>query len=241
MKWRYFVFFILFFSLCCYADNNYNVLLNPKDLKNNSVKTNIESHTLFILDYSNSMNERLFEKTKYEMLLESMKTLLSHLSSENNVGVRIYGQRWGFTPYDSCRASSLIVPISRNNISTISKSLAKYSPKGMTPITYSLKQAICKDFKGLDGDKHIILITDGGENCDESPCKYAMELIKYRKDIKIDVIAFNIDNEDDLDQLECVATVTKGKLYNADTKAELVRSLNHAFRAKKEVDAKILY
>ena len=68
-----------------------------------------------------------------------------------------------------------------------------------------------------------------------------MELVKYRKDIKIDVIAFNIDNDDDLDQLECVASVTKGKLYNADTKAKLIKSLNHAFRVKKEVDAKILY
>ena len=95
--------------------------------------------------------------------------------------------------------------------------------------------------KGLDGEKHIILITDGGENCDESPCKYAMNLVKYRKDIRIDVIAFNIGNEDDLDQLECVATVTKGKLYNADTKAELMHGLNNAFKARKEVDAKILY
>ena len=241
MKLKYFIVFILLFSLCCYADNKYNVLLNPSELGKGSVITGANTHTLFILDYSNSMNEMLFEKTKYEMLLESMKTILTKMSSENSVGVRIYGQRWGFTQYDSCRASNLIVPIGQGNFNSITKSLAKYSPRGMTPITYSLKQAVMKDFKGLDGDKHIILITDGGENCDESPCKYAMELIKYRKDIKIDVIAFNIDNDDDLDQLECVASVTKGKLYNADTKADLIKSLNHAFKAKKEVDAKIIY
>ena len=57
----------------------------------------------------------------------------------------------------------------------------------MTPITYSLKQAVKKDFLGYSGKKHIILLTDGGENCDESPCAYVMELIKVRKDIKIDV------------------------------------------------------
>ena len=162
--------------------------------------------------------------------------------SENNIiGVRVYGQRWGFTPYDSCRASSLIVPMGKGNYDIISKTLSKYSPKGMTPITYSLKQAVKNDLKGLEGEKHIILITDGGENCDESPCKYAMNLVKYRKDIKIDVIAFNVGNEDDLDQLECVATVTKGKLYHADTKAELIHGLNSAFKAKKEVDAKIIH
>ena len=235
------IFFIFLFSLCCFGKSGYNLLLNPNISDNNMVKIKDDLYTLFILDYSNSMNEMLYEKTKYEMLLESMRIILSNMSKENKIGVRIYGQRWGITPYDSCKASNLIAPIKENNFENISKSMSKYSPRGMTPITYSLKQAVIKDFKGLEGEKHIILITDGGENCDESPCKYAMELIKYRKDIKIDVIAFNIDNEDDLDQLECVAKVTKGNLYNADTKAQLVKSLNKVFKVKKEVDAKILY
>lgn len=236
MRTRIFIFLILIFSACCFAGERYKVMLNPS-----GNPTTLSSQTLFILDYSNSMNELLVDKTKYEMLLESMRSILSKMSLNNKIGVRIYGQRWGFTPYDACRASNLIVPIKANSYDFISKSLEKYSPKGMTPITYSLKQAVKNDLKGLEGEKHIILITDGGENCDESPCTYAMELIKYRKDIKIDVIALNIDDPDALDQLECTAKVTKGELYNADTKAELIKSLNKAFRAKKEVDAKIMY
>jgi len=240
MKIKIFLFFTLFISICCFGADNYKVLLNPKDINVGKIKTDY-TQTLFILDYSNSMNEMLYNKTKYEMLLESMKLLLSNMSPENKIGVRIYGQRWGFTPYDSCKASNLIAPIKSDNFINISKGLSKYSPRGMTPITYSLKQAVKKDFKPSDDEKHIILITDGGENCDESPCKYAMELVKYRKDIKIDVIAFNIDNTDDLDQLECVATVTKGKLYNVETKTQLIKSLNHSFKRKKEVNAKILF
>ena len=30
-----------------------------------------------------------------------------------------------------------------------------------------LKQSVNKDLKGFDGTKHIILLTDGGENCEE--------------------------------------------------------------------------
>ena len=110
----------------------------------------------------------------------------------------------------------------------------------MTPITYSLKQAINKDFIGYSGKKHIILLTDGGENCDESPCKFVMNLVKFRKDIEIDVIAFNIDNSDDLAQLECTSMVTSGKFYNAQTSAELIKSLNKSVNGFKEVEAKIL-
>ena len=110
----------------------------------------------------------------------------------------------------------------------------------MTPITYSLKQAVKNDFLGFTGKKHIILLTDGGENCDESPCKYVMELVQIRKDVTIDVIAFNIDDEDDLAQLECTSMVTSGKFYNAQTAAELARSLNNSISGLKEVEAKIL-
>lgn len=213
------------------------MLFNPNQI--DTTKSNIP--TLFILDYSNSMNEILIDKTKYSMLLSGMKIILSKMAPNQKIGVRVYGQRWGFTSIDACKATSLIVPIQTNNFNAISSELSKLSPKGMTPITYSLKQAIKNDFKNIEGDKHIILITDGGENCDESPCTYAMELVKYRKDIKIDVIALNIDNMDDLDQLKCTAKVTKGELYNANTYAELMHSLNKSFNSEKHVDAKIIY
>lgn len=237
MKIKYILLILLILTACCFANDNYNVIFSPEKI--NTTKT--ITPTLFILDYSNSMNEVLIDKTKYSMLLSGLKIILSKMSPNQKIGVRVYGQRWGFTAIDACKATSLVIPIQTNSFGAISTELSKLSPRGMTPITYSLKQAIKNDFKGIEGDKHIILITDGGENCDESPCTYAMELVKYRKDIKIDVIALNIDNMEDLDQLRCTAKVTKGELYNANTYAELVHSLNKSFNGEKRVDAKILY
>ena len=235
-------FILIFLSsiiipFCCFAEGEYNVFTTPHLPK---FKSNNETQTLFILDYSNSMNEMLLDKTKHNLLIDSIRTLLPQISG-NKIGVRIYGHRWGLTPFDACKASSLVVPINNDNEYFITDTLRSFRPRGMTPITYSLKQAVKNDFKQDDKEKHIILITDGGENCDESPCKYAMELIKYRKDIKIDVIALNLDNEEDLDQLKCTAVVTGGKLYSANTQAELIKNLNNAFNRKKQVNAKILY
>ena len=235
MRFLFLIFLIT--TACCFAQEGYRVLVNPGTA---NVDISPRKQTLFILDYSNSMNETLGGSTKYLLLLESLKMMLSGMTERHKVGVRAYGHRWGFTPYDACKASSLIVPIGENNIENITSSLSKLTPKGMTPITYSLKQAVKNDFKENGTDKHIILITDGGENCDESPCTYVMELVKYRKDVTIDVIALNIDNEDDLAQLRCTAKVTKGELYNVNTHAQLVKSLNSAFNSKKRVDAKII-
>lgn len=196
--------------------------------------------TLFIMDFSNSMSEYIDGESKVDLMLSTMRKILPTISKNSSIGLRVYGHRMGFTPFEACRASSLLVPIGPSNAFNIEGALMKTHPRGMTPITYSLKQAIKYDFMGFSGKKHIILLTDGGENCDESPCKFVMELIKIRKDVVIDVIAFNIDNEDDLEQLQCTSLVTSGKFYSANTAAELARSLNNSLNVHKEVEAKII-
>lgn len=195
---------------------------------------------LFILDFSNSMSEYLDGRRKVDLMIDTMRKILTEISPNISVGLRVYGHRTGFTPFEACRASSLISPINPENGFNIQNQLSEIKPRGMTPITYSLKQAVKNDFLGFTGKKHIILLTDGGENCDESPCKYVMELVQIRKDVTIDVIAFNIDDEDDLAQLECTSMVTSGKFYNAQTAAELARSLNNSISGLKEVEAKII-
>lgn len=199
-----------------------------------------EEQTLFILDFSNSMTEYLDGQSKADMMIETVRNLLPSINPNSFVGLRVYGQRMGFTPMEACRASALMVPITKINKPSIENALEKVHPRGMTPITFSLKQAIKYDFAGFRGKKHIILLTDGGENCDESPCKFVMELIRTRKDITIDVIAFNISDEEDLDQLKCTSLVTSGKFYTANTAAELAKSLQNSTNAQKKVEAKII-
>lgn len=199
-----------------------------------------QERILFIVDLSNSMNESLENSTKFNLMLQTMKKILPQINPNTWVGLRIYGHKMGFTPIEACRASSLVSPIAQNNSENIEFALSKRHPRGMTPITFSLKQAIKYDFMGFNGKKHIILLTDGGENCDESPCKFVMSLIKIRKDVQIDVIAFNINDSDDLAQLECTALVTSGKFYNAQTSAQLYNGFNNSIDRVKNVEAKIV-
>jgi Ca-activated chloride channel family protein len=227
----------IIFSHITWADS-YNVY-QPNEFKYNNFD-NVNEKILFILDFSQSMTEEIQGKRKVDLMLSTMTQILPFINKKDWVGLRVYGHRMGFTQYDACKASSLLVPIMPGSSEQIKLKLAKTNPRGMTPITYSLKKAVEVDFMGFDGKKHIILLTDGGENCDESPCIWAMELIKTRKDVKIDVIAFNISNSDDLDQLNCTALVTKGEFYSANTAAELIQSLQKSLNIRKEVEAKII-
>lgn len=232
------IFFILAVLLLCETAlaSDYGVYgRNDYKLENED-----NEKILFILDFSNSMSEFLDGEPKYILMLNTVKRLIAQIPPETAIGMRVYGHRGGLTPKDMCRASKNIASVCSYNNNNVINSLSGFHPNGMTPITFSLKQAIRYDFAGISGKKRIILLTDGGENCDESPCKFVMELIKTRRDIFIDVIAFNIDDEDDLDQLECTALVTSGKFYTADTACELADKLAKSLGVKKEVEAKII-
>ena len=195
---------------------------------------------LFVVDFSNSMGEYLEHKTKVNQVKDMMYRILPQISPKTKVGMRVYGHNCNMFAFNACRSSELLVPLGVNNAPKITSSISKLRPKGMTPITYSLKQAVKKDLNGFDGNKHIILLTDGGENCDESPCDYAIELIKKRRDINIDVIAFNVHDSDDLAQLQCTADVTGGKFIEANTNAQLVNSMEELILPHKQVEA-LLY
>ena len=208
-------------------------IFNPNDFK---YKENGDK-LLFVLDYSNSMGEYLEHKTKANQVKEMMSQILPQISDTTKIGLRVYGHTCNLIAYNACRSSELIVPLDFSNKTNIISEISHLRPRGMTPITYSLKQAVNKDLNGYSGIKHIILLTDGGENCDESPCDYAIGLVKTRKDIKIDVIAFNVHDEDDLAQLQCTANVTGGKFTEANTKAELFRTMKDLVLPHKNVEA----
>ena len=194
---------------------------------------------LFVVDFSNSMSAYLEHQTKVNQVKEMMSHILPKISNDTKVGMRVYGHTCNLIAYNACRSSELVVPLGLNNSTIILSELNRLRPRGMTPITYSLKQAVKKDLNGYDGIKHIILLTDGGENCDESPCDYAIELMKQRRDIKIDVIAFDVYDSDDLAQLKCTADVTGGHYAEAETKAELFRSMEDMITPHKNVEAVI--
>ena len=205
-----------------------------------SYKYNVsEDKLLFILDYSNSMGEYIEHKTKANQVKEMMRIILPQISPDTKVGLRVYGHTCNPIAFNACRSSELLVPLGFNASEQILNDMSKLRPRGMTPITYSLKQAVNKDLEGYSGIKHIILLTDGGENCDESPCDYSIELVKKRRDVKIDVIAFNVHNDDDLAQLKCTANVTGGHFIEADTKAELIHSMSDLVSSHKNVEASI--
>lgn len=207
-----------------------------RSIESDSKDTNI----LFIVDFSNSMNDSIQGKPKIEMARDTLAEILPKIPPHIKVGLRVYGHKAGFTYLQGCQASSLKVPLGYNNFQNIMNSMYSSVATGWTPITYSLKQAINKDFAGISGKKHIILLTDGGENCDESPCTYVINLMKTRDDVKVDVIAFDVHDAEANNQLRCTALMTRGKFLPAGSQEDLSRSLFETTGACRDVKGSVL-
>lgn len=212
---------------------------NFSQVKKNVSNIQKDGQIIFIVDFSNSMNETIDGIKKVDIARSTLAEILPKIPPNIKTGLRVYGHRAGFTYVQGCRASDLTVPLAQNNCNTILGSLYATKATGWTPITYSLKQAINNDFNNINGKKHIILLTDGGENCDESPCSYVIELMKTRDDITIDVIAFDVHDVDANNQLRCTALMTSGKFLNANSAQDLSNSLFETVGISKDVKGSI--
>ena len=214
-----------------YTVNQPNEKLTPMDS---------DEKSLFIVDLSNSMNDYIGDRTKIDIAVNSLAAITAKLNPRTKTGLRVYGHKFGFNPIFGCQASELVIPLKENNTGNINSTLRRMSAVGWTPITKSLKDAVNLDFAGVVGKKRIILLTDGGETCDESPCDYAIKLVQSRDDIKIDVIAFAINDPDADAQLKCTAAVTSGKIYRANTAADLAKSLEDALNVTTDVQGTVI-
>ncbi len=224
-----------------FCRQGYNVYENPGQYKVPAGRENI----LIILDCSLSMEDEIDGIRKLDIAKDVITKVLGQIPGNVMVGLRVYGHKAGLVNslfgVDECEASELLVPINPNNHHRIAAALSKLSPVGMTPICYSIDQSVRYDFTGLSGKKRIILVSDGMENCNGSPCEFAVELVKKNVDVSIDVIGFDLlSNPSAMKHLRCAALVTKGKFYTADNPEEFLRSLQQIFSVTKDVQGTIL-
>lgn len=207
---------------------------------NYTIQHSARENVLIILDASASMNDIIDSEKKIDIAKNSINQVLSQLSSDVAVGLRVFGEKANFLGFNNCNASELKVAIGQNNQSLISNELSQIKPVGMTPMVYSLQQAINNDFIGKNGIKHIILVSDGMDTCGGDPCNFAVNLVRNHTGVKIDVIGFDLNEQIAMAQLKCTALATKGKFYAADSSQEMKDSLKKSLNVSEHVYGKVV-
>ena len=225
-----------------FSQGAFNVYDNPGQYM--GPETLHQENILIILDCSLSMEDEIHGQPKIDIAREVISKVLSQMPGNIPVGLRVYGHKRSlsksFLSFDQCEVSELVVPVGVNNRRRIFQELSKLRAVGMTPICYSIDQSVHHDFEGMPGEKRIILVSDGMETCNGSPCDFAVELIKNGVDVKIDVIGFDLSSNPDAQKhLKCAALVTNGRYYSANSPEQFLKSLQDSFSVSREVQGKI--
>jgi Ca-activated chloride channel homolog len=196
------------------------IVLNAQEFNKDKKLTRI----LFIMDASISMEEpwegmRKFDRSRH-LMLELLDSLKNIQYQENlQVALRVYGHQSPVPPRD-CKDSRLEVGFQYENIDFIKEVLLNISPKGTTPIAYSLEQS-ATDFPDCDDCRNIIiLVTDGLERCQGDPCAISVALQKKGIVLKPYIIGISLETHI-ADIMDCV-----GNYYNTANSNEFRQAMN---------------
>lgn len=208
---------------------------------------------LFIVDGSRSMLERLEGDTqKIDAAKQVLQNALSRIPQDVNLGLRVFGQGYQPTNHSmfqggfpgmqmdmECHNTALWVPLGRGNRRTIIEKVRQIKPYGMTPLAYAIEQAAISDFRGSQGGKTIILITDGADTCNGDPCAVIKQLPLYGINIKVDVVGLALRREPFARaQLNCISEKSGGHYYDANTAADLIESVSHS--VSKAIEGRVI-
>ena len=176
-----------------------------------------------ILDLSGSMKLPLGSSTRIATARHVLHDVVAKIPDDFNVGLRVYGHRYGSRQKETCTDSELVVPIEKLNRSQLLSVVDSKQPRGETPLVYSVLQTAA-DLKAVGGGS-VILITDGEESCHGDSAAAARELKAAGVDINLQILGFTLNGKQVQQDLTQFAQATGGRYYSAQDGAALGRAL----------------
>jgi Mg-chelatase subunit ChlD len=179
----------------------------------------------FIFDASNSMWGQIDRQPKIAIAKTTLQSVLDGLPEDLQVGLRVYGHQHAKGRND-CADSQLLAPLGLGNREQIRAAIDGFKPRGQTPLAYSLGQ-VAADFGEFQGDRAVVLITDGVESCNGDPVAAAQALQVPGKHRPVHVIGFGLEQgqEQAQESLTQIAASSGGKFITAGSGDELRRAL----------------
>jgi Mg-chelatase subunit ChlD len=177
-----------------------------------------------VFDASNSMWGRMQGQPKISVAKAILQDSLEWLPADLRVALRVYGHQHKHE-LRNCRDSQLLVPFASGNRDRIRAAIDGFRPRGQTPLAYSLEQ-IAADFGGFEGERAVVLVTDGIESCGGDPVAAARALQRDGR-TPVHVIGFGLGSADDEDSasLRAIAEASGGRFLTARSAEELREAL----------------
>ena len=188
-----------------------------------------------LIDASGSMaapfgatNDNKIDLVK-DALIEALLSLSDSQSDfPRNVALRVFGSRKP-SDFEDCKDTKLLYPLGKPDIKRLVNKVNNINAMGMSPLSLSIESAK-QDMKFTKGDRLLVIITDGSDNCDKSPAEAINLLVQSGQDWIVHIVGFDLSPKDQ-EIMSSLAAKGSGKLYLARTVDELFVALDQALNA----------
>ncbi|TJY59917.1 VWA domain-containing protein [Sinimarinibacterium sp. CAU 1509] len=181
---------------------------------------------ILVLDASGSMWGQLQGRTKIELARDAVDGMLKQWPADQSLGLIAYGHR----RKGDCEDIEVLRPAQGFDAAAIRSQVNALTPKGMTPISASVRMA-AEQLKFTEHKATVILVSDGEETCNADPCALGTELEKLGVDFTAHVIGFDLPEGKAREQLQCLAKNTGGEYFEARDAGELTKAISEAVSA----------
>ena len=181
-----------------------------------------------VFDASNSMWGQISGEAKITIARKVLAQIINGLPDSLNVGLRVYGHRYGLNDPKACADTELLVPIGAIAKTQLVDTVNKIQLKGKTPLVLSVLEAI-KDFEKI-ANGSIILITDGIESCGGDIKSIAPAIKKSGLELRVHIVGFDIKEKEARAELESIAKSTDGMYLDAQNAGELMSALEQTLK-----------
>ena len=188
-----------------------------------------DSEMILVMDASGSMRaDDAGDQTRIAAAKDALSSVVDSLEDHQNVGLRVFaGEITDSDAPEACEDSELVVEIGNDNRSELRSAIDEYDAVGArTPLAYALEQA-AGDL-GEEGNRTIVLVSDGEENCDPDPCEAAEAIAEQGVEVAIHTVGFQIEDEEAAEareQLQCIAETGGGDYFDATDAETLTHTL----------------
>jgi Ca-activated chloride channel family protein len=171
--------------------------------------------------------------TRIDEVRSALASVLPSATQWRRVGLITFGPG----PYNQCNVQLNLEPTA-DAASAIMRAVNALNPAGRTPLTSAVQQAAnVLDFRHKPGI--IVVVTDGDETCNGSPCELGKQLHVEAEDLTIHIIGFRVESvswmgEQSITKAKCLAEQNNGLYISAKTKEDLIAAF------KKTLDCPML-
>ena len=191
-----------------------------------TIKNPGKDGVLLIIDASASMRESLPDGTmKVTAAKQVIQDLVdNYLPKDIQFGLRVFGHRGS----EDCK-SELMIPVATLDSKVVKEKLMfiRSSSLGNTALAEALTWAK-EDFKEIEGNKRVVVLTDGEETCHGDPPSVIADLASEGLQVTINIVGFTLAEESVKNDYSNWVRSTGGKYFDAQDAEALGEALKKA-------------